>query len=162
MKDRDPGRLGRGRDQEIRVTHRSLMKPAYVRKQAVDIKRPLRLLHPDRAVRKRVKIATQRGKLSRITRAVQKLELDDRAGRDLAVDDGLVEFSAKLAADGSCPDPRARVRESHLCDVPRRSQRIQQIGREILELPIGKPTTRSLLDDRAQGLVDRVGCPDGP
>ena len=96
MQNADVSRFrGRG-DQKVGVLHRPLICAALGAQLLVDPQRAIPLLLLDRAVGQRSELQTNLRELGRAARAVEKLQTDHVACRELAVDERLVKRVAQL------------------------------------------------------------------
>ena len=127
----------------------------------VDPQRALPLLLSDRAVGKRGELLAELGEFARVAGAVEQLEADHVARRQL------VRRRARCRTRGAAPgrpparpDPRARVGELRQAEPARRAaHRLQGLGRQILEVSLCKSRAASAGDHVAQCLMDGVGRP---
>jgi hypothetical protein len=96
MQNADVSRFrGRG-DHEIRVRDRTVRRAAVSAELLVDPQRAVPLLLLGRAVGQRGELLAYLRELGRAVRAVEKLETDHVARRELALDECLVKRTAQL------------------------------------------------------------------
>jgi hypothetical protein len=93
----------------------------------------------DRTVRQRAQFLSQRCELRGLAGAVEQLQPDHVAARDLTVGDRLIKCGAQPAADPTGPDPRAGVSQLHLHEPTWTAQLLQHVRGQVGEVALQFP-----------------------
>ncbi len=151
-----PEALGGGGDQQVWMTDGAVVQAALAGQLLIHLKRSLPLLDADRAARQSIKLAAQSSELGRVAGAIQQLEPDHVADRDLPIDGVFVKRGAQLAPNDAGPHPRAGVGQLHLPELSWAAELLQNVWGEIGELSLGELPASGTINDGPQRGVDGI------